>query len=346
MIRETGRQWGFPKRSRLARNRELGTRLPVAYAPTNLADFGSYAAEVVRHYPHHAVFQILNEPVYTDYALPRKFGYTVDDYLRFLEVAEHAMKAVRPDCQIVGGLSAGVQAGWTRDFVTKGGLQFLDIFDLHIYDPTHPIAVDEASFAELENLMRAHGGPKPFWVTEWGCYADDDPACVPQTTGDETMNRCRWKSERAAAEHVVKFATVASAHGGEKFFFHAGTCGTINGPDSASVLFTYGGEPRKTFAAVAAFARLAGTIGKVRKLDIPELDAYVLSEASHSNNGAVLVIVWAERDSIRTIRLGEGVTGFDLMGNELPEGKMPLDQTPVYLAAHRADAIVSALTMP
>ncbi|HUC83964.1 MAG TPA: carbohydrate binding domain-containing protein, partial [Candidatus Acidoferrales bacterium] len=109
-------------------NRELRTRLPVAYAPTNLADFGSYAAAVVRHYPRHAVFQVLNEPVYTDYALPQKFGYTVDDYVRLLEVAAHAMKKARPDCQIVGGLSAGVQTGWTRDFVTKGGLEFLDVF--------------------------------------------------------------------------------------------------------------------------------------------------------------------------------------------------------------------------
>ena len=77
--------------------------------------------------------------------------------------------------------------------------------------------------------MRAHGGPKPVWITEWGCYADDDPPCVPQTVGDATMNRCRWPSERAATEHIVKFTAVGFAHGVRKIFFHAGTCGTING---------------------------------------------------------------------------------------------------------------------
>jgi hypothetical protein len=33
----------------------------------------------------------LNEPVYTDYALPQRFGYTLDDYLRLREVVERAL---------------------------------------------------------------------------------------------------------------------------------------------------------------------------------------------------------------------------------------------------------------
>ena len=106
--------------------------------------------------------------------------------------------------------------------------------------------------------MRAHGGPKPVWITEWGCYADDDPPCVPQTVGDATMNRCRWPSERAATEHIVKFTAVSFAHGVRKIFFHAGTCGTINGPDAGGVLFEYGGAPRKMYAGVAALTRLLG----------------------------------------------------------------------------------------
>jgi hypothetical protein len=326
-------------------DRGLLARLPVAFAPKHLDDIGRYAAAVVRQYPANNTFQVLNEPVYTDYALPHKFGYSVDDYIGLLQVATSAMKAARPDCQIVGGLSAGVQTEWTRDFVTKGGLQFLDVFDLHIYDPEHASAVDEASFSELENLINAHGGPKPFWVTEWGCYADDDPACVPQTTGDETMNRCRWKNERAAAEHIVKFATVAAAHGGQKFFFHAGTCGAINGPDSASVLFAYGGEPRETFASVATFARFAGPAPHVERLTVPGLSAYVLQNTSRNPKDAqVVAIAWDELTTARTITLGESVTSFDFMGNPLPAGKTLLGATPVYLVSHSQEAIVTALT--
>ena len=43
------------------------------------------------------------------------------------------------------------------------------------------------------------------------------------------MNRCRWPSERAATEHLVKFAAVTFAHGVRNIFFHAGTCDWIMG---------------------------------------------------------------------------------------------------------------------
>src|SRR5208283_3411549 len=35
-----------------------------------------------------------------------------------------------------------------------------------------------------------------------------DPPTLPQSFGDASMNRCRWPSERAATEHLVKFAAV------------------------------------------------------------------------------------------------------------------------------------------
>ncbi len=53
------------------------------------------------------------EPVYTDYALPRQFGYTLEDYLRLLEVAHHAVKAADPQAMVVGGISAGLESGWS-----------------------------------------------------------------------------------------------------------------------------------------------------------------------------------------------------------------------------------------
>ena len=111
---------------------ELRKRLPLSYAPKDLDDFGRYAAEVARHYlktqPRPVThFQILNEPLYTDYALPRRFGYTLADYLRLLETAERALHRVDPRCRVVGGISAGLDAALTRDFVAQGGLRLLDV---------------------------------------------------------------------------------------------------------------------------------------------------------------------------------------------------------------------------
>ena len=318
----------------------LQTRLPVAYAPKHLSDFGHYAAEVVRHYrssrPRPVThFQILNEPVYTSYALPRQFGYSLKDYLELLQTAYRAIKNTDPQCQVVGGISANLNAALTRDFVAEGGLQFVDVFDMHLYDPARPAENFEDSFRSLEKLMLAHGGPKPVWITEWGCYADDDPPCVPSTVGDAAMNRCRWPSERAATEHIVKFAAVAFAHGVRKIFFHAGTCGPINGSDAGGVLFEYGGAPRRMYAGVAAFTKL---------LDVPQrclkiLDQDKVHARIFQSHDRVVAIAWCGGDQPKRLNLARDVTAYDVMGNRLPAGQLEVGESPVYLIGSTLESV-------
>ncbi|MHC1769118.1 MAG: hypothetical protein AB9869_33355 [Verrucomicrobiia bacterium] len=325
-------------------NSYLGARLPLAYAPAALSDFGRYAAEAVRRYrqarPNGVThFQILNEPVYTDYALPGKFGYTLDDYVRLLEVAYRAIKVADAQAVVVGGISAPLEAGWTTDFVKKGGLRFVDVLDLHNYDPARPAESFEDAFRALEDLIRAQGGPKPVWITEWGCYADDDPPCIPQTVGDATMNRCRWPSERAATEHIVKFTAVSFAHGVRKIFFHAGTCGTINGPDAGGVIFEYGGAPRRMYAGVAALTRLLG---------VPEASERIVNRGVTKayffrTGGQTLAIAWRSGEGQEPLRPVSGVAVRDIMGNPVAADASALSETPIYLLGANAELVERAL---
>jgi hypothetical protein len=315
-------------------NSYLRARLPLSYAPRHEEDFGRYALEVVRHYhdqpgPKVTTYQILNEPVYTDYALPSKFGYGLDDYIRLLRTAYEAMKRADPQARVVGGLSANLQSAFTRDFVARGGLQFLDVFDLHLYDPARPAESFLEPFAKLEKVMASHGGPKPVWITEWGCYADDDPAAVPEAVGDATMNRCRWASERAATEHIVKFTAVAFAHGVRKIFFHAGTCGAINAPDAGGVLFEYGGAPRKMLPGVAAFTRLVGVPDEcVRIMEKEGVYAFVF------RNGARAAAVAWHNGGPRTLgTVPDSVRVYDIMGNQVVTDRLKLGDSPVYVVA-------------
>lgn len=324
---------------------ELRSRLPLAYAPKDLHDFGKYAAETVWHYrksrPRGVThFQILNEPVYTDYALPRQFGYTLDDYLRLLKVAHAAMKEADPKAQIVGGISAGLHSSYTREFIERDGLKAVDVVDLHIYDPPRPAERYEGPFRAFENLMREHGGPRPVWITEWGCYADDDPPRLPNDFGDETMNRCRWPSEQAATEYLVKFTAVASAHGVRKIFFHAGTCGRINGPDAGGVLFTYGGAPRKMYAGVAALTNLLGVPDACERIvDRDGLHAYVFRSAGRS-----VAVAWCRQDRTHRIEVGTNSRAYDLMGNAVAGPAFDLGETPVYLVGPTTQSVLEALT--
>jgi hypothetical protein len=323
----------------------LRTRLPLSYPPADMNDFGAYAAEVARHYAQsqpRAVthFQILNEPVYTDYTLPRKFGYGLADYLRVLEAGSRSLHAADPKCCVVGGISANLVDGLTRDFVAQGGLRWVDVFDLHMYDPPRPAESFEEPFAALEALMRANAGPKPVWITEWGCYADDDPPCVPPSVGDAAMNRCRWPSERAATEHIVKFTAVSFAHGVRKIFFHAGECGTINGPDAGGVLFEYGGAPRKMYAGVAALTRLLGVPDEcVKKVHAEGLSAYVFRAKDR-----LVVIAWCEAGRSRKLKPAPAVQVYDIMGNALSLKDSVLEESPVYLVGKSAEAVLAPLS--
>ncbi len=324
-------------------NDYLRARLPLSCAPKQPDDFAAYAAAVARHYgqtgsPRVTHYQILNEPLYTDYALWRGFGYSLSDYLSLLEVAARALHATQPDCRVIGGISANLESGWTRDFVKAGGLRLVDVIDLHMYDPPRPAESFEPSFAALEQLLRDNGGPKPIWMTEWGCYADDDPASIPQSVGDDTMNRCRWTSEREATEHIVKFTAVSFAYGMRKIFFHAGTCGTINGPDAGSVLFEYSGAPRKMYPGVAVLSRLLGVPNKcLGRLNSSGARAFVFQ----SNAGAT-AITWAEPDARCSLKLPKSVRALDIMGNRLTARQCTLSSTPVYLVSPSADDLFAA----
>ncbi len=330
---------------REARRKTYGREvLQVSFAPKDLQDFGAYAAEVVRHYCQSrprpvTTYQILNEALYTSYALPQRFGYTLEDYLRLLEIAWRAMKAVDPHCRIVMGISANISNELSRRFIARGGLRFVDVFDLHMYNPRVPAETFEEEFRSLEELMRAHGGAKPIWITEWGCYADDDPPCVPQTVGDATMNRCKWPSERAATENIVKFTAVGFAHGLRKIFVHAGTCGTINNADAGGVLFAYGGAPRKMYAGIAALTTLFGVPEEcVKAVNRDDLRAYVFRGKDHA-----VAVAWCGADRKRPLALSAGVRAYDIMGNEIPPRDAALSDSPLYLVSASAEPIIQSL---
>jgi hypothetical protein len=217
----------------------------------------------------------------------------------------------------------------------------VDVFDLHMYSPPVPATVYEEAFAKLEALMKTHGGPKPIWITEYGCYADDDPACVPVTIGDAAMNRSKWPSEQAAAEHIVKFTAVTFAHGVRKIFFHAGTSAQINGVDGGGIFFEYGGAPRKMYPAVAALTRLLGTpdesLGTIVQGDVR---AYLFRRGQQS-----LAIVWSTTPKKTMLKLAGGVQAFDIMGNHSSAQEIAVGTTPVYLVESSRDAKASRATL-
>ncbi|MFO7902130.1 MAG: beta-galactosidase [Planctomycetota bacterium] len=299
-----------------------------ACAPNNERDFRNYIARSVRHYRNRIRhYQIFNEPVYTHYSLPKRLGYEVKDYIHWMNLAADTIRSEQEDAVIIGGMGSWASSGWTHEFVRSGGLAKVDILDLHNYPVTADPEGYEPDIAELSRIMKERGQPRPMWITEYGCYADDDPYRTPQRVGDATMSKSVWPSERAASEALVQSAAAFCSHGVRKIFLHAGTCGPINGSSAGGVFFEYGGAPRKMLPAVWALSRLLGA-------DFEPVDTgpqpqdrrlYVFRVKR-----GLLAIAWTREEKPLRVTTSEDITVVDMMGNELNPRTIELTATPVY----------------
>ena len=304
----------------------------IAAKPDRLEDFAAYVRATVGHDQGRvAHYEILNEPLYTHYALPNTaqgYAYDVSDYIDVLRTAYQTAKAVDPACTVVGGIACPPEAGWAGRFIEQGGLQWCDVMNYHLYPTLRRPETLEPILHEHCRQMQDHGQVRPIWVTEFGLYAEDDPVTLPAHAGDLTMDDAMRPSERIAAADLVQWAAVMFAHGVRKVFYHAGVCQGYHQASAGNIFFEYGGLPRKMLPAVAVLARWLGPDFQfVRKWDKP---AWLLAYEFRSR-GRPLVILWTRKPDAPPLDVPRGLRAFDLMGNAIDGRKITVGEEPMYL---------------
>jgi len=326
-------------------------RFVVACLAKDPARFRRYVAAVARRYADRAGwFEIMNEPLYTTYAVPIRFGYRLADYLRLLRDAYETIKKAAPEAKVIGGIGTWVDHQLVQDFIDSGGLQWCDAMDIHLYPSTTDPELYEPELAATWQKMRQRGEARPIWLTEFGCYADDDPWKSPGRIGDSAMSRANWPNERAAAEALVQTAAVFMSHGVRRIFFHAGTSPAINGQNGGNVFFEYGGAPRKMYPALSALANLLGPEPQPLPLDqaaqrVPGAEgkqAGLFAYLFQTQAGAV-AIVWSRTEEPIELPQSPEIKAFDIMGNPLSSGSLQIAGTPVFLQARSAEPLRSLL---
>ena len=303
----------------------------VAYAPRNVEEFENYVARTVSHYKGRVRWwQVFNEPVFTSYSLPRKFGYDAADYAHWTKVFAGAARREDPECKILAGIGylndGQILDDW-KQFLAAGSLDVIDAVDIHHYPRLRPPEFVEELLEKLNALMDEHGGRKPIWLTEYGYYADDEPSSVPlPNSGFNTP----LESEIVQAAYAVRWATIMFAGGVDKIFYHAGTCDGLNRDSLQGIFYEYAGEPHKIYAAQAVMAHLFTPSSKfVKRLTLGEgVHAYLFRDGPRT-----VAVVWAvagaKPEPIRVVN--ENVQVWDLMGRpQLPRRFTPTG-TPVYL---------------
>ena len=309
----------------------LSQREHVAYAPRDEAEFRDYVARTVGHYKDRVTWwQVFNEPVFTSYSLPRKFGYNAADYARWTKAFARAARRADPDCRVLAGMGylreGEIMEDW-RQFLEAGGLAAVDAADIHHYPRLRPPEYMEPVLAELGRLMEAHGERKPIWLTEYGYYADDDPSSVPMENSGFNIPLA---DEQLQAEYVVRWTVIMLAGGVEKIFYHAGTCDGVNRDSLGGVFFEYGGQPHKVYAAQAVMSHLfTPSCRFVRKLELGK-DVYAYQ---FRDGDLCLAAVWATSSANSTpIRLtDDNLKLQDMMCRPQAAREFTPNGTPVYV---------------
>jgi hypothetical protein len=250
------------------------------------------------------------------------------DYLDALRTAYQAAKAADPQCTVIGGIAGEPGKEWEDQFIEQGGLKWCDVTNYHLYPSRQRAEAMESAFKIRWQQMQKRGEAKPIWVTEFGLYAEDDPATTPNSAGDSSMNDAMRPDERTASADFVQWATVMFAHGVRKVFFHAGTCQGFHDSSTGNMFFEYGGTPRKMYPAVAAMAWiLAPDFQFVRKWDKPQwLHAYEFRSRGHA-----VVILWTRKADAPKLDVPRGFQALDLMGNPLEGTEVIPVESPLYL---------------
>jgi len=303
------------------------SRERIAYMPRDLGEFATYVRTTVQHYRGRLhVWEILNEPIYTSYALPREKGYKVDDYVQLLQVAYQAVKEVDPNAFVIGGIAGGATT-YTKEFIDAGGLRWVDALNLHIYPGLTTPDEYEEPLRQLREQMRSAGADKPIWFTEGAYYADDDKPFEPYSDWLTPVD-----SEVEAAEWQVKLNTLLLSYKVEKIIYHSGTPGSLNNESLSGIFFEWAGEPRKMLVTQSAMANLLSTpLFPLGRLNAPEK----VRAFGFETDGRTVIVAWTEEGSKpKELSLsGKPWRVVDLQGNELKVDRLLLTERPVYFWA-------------
>jgi hypothetical protein len=311
-------------------NSHLQERERVAYKPRDLGEFANYVAKTVEHYKGRIKYwEILNEPLYTTYAVPERFGHTPKDYVELLKVAFRAIRSKDPEAKVIGGIGGLGSAHFSEAIIELGALDYLDYLNTHTYPVTAPEPAHE-QLVRLNEMMDKKGKRLPMWCTEYGYYADDDMPAEPMISWCTFM-----PSEKRCAAYFTRLSAIMMGDGHEKLFFHAGTNGRANALGTPGFLYDRNGV-FKVYTVISAMSNLfkADTRSSA-KLETPQgVWGYLFK-----NPRGAFAMVWRVAKARGRLRLkNDRLKILDLEGNPVAGRQIELTEYPLYVVGMGMDA--------
>lgn len=356
--------------------RRLEKWIRSAYAPKQPKKLYDFMEQAARHYRNKiSFFEFFNEPIGTRHALPtakKKLpgaNYTTKDYVNLLKGAYRTLKSVDPNCRVIGGMQLNPLFEF-KEFVSAGGLDYVDIYSIHPYPLFIQNKNPERYIEELEQfqeiLNASSEGGKPVWVTECGYYGEDEKPWTPWVAPPNHFPaKFQLPSEKVASDYSIRYAVIMLAHGVEKIFYHHGVEEELNNGSGnlGSPLLGSLGTPAKFYAAQSALANMLGPIPQfVTSINKPD----IINDLQPTDNvyGYVfqcgkqaVLIAWTGNqlkengqkknitkeskqvldktiDCIQwSLKIPYSVKAYNIVGTLISEKEPILNESPIYLAS-------------
>ena len=346
------------------KRKDWKSRIKMSFSPRRPKILATFIEKVVTYYRDRIkVWDFINEPLYTVYSLPAQdqmdsimpgligANHSLEDYVSLLKLAYTAMKKADPTCQVIGGLG-GRPDLLSRELFEYGAMDYMDIFNLHIYPGLRKPEVYISLMGELLKNMDCHNQRKPIWITEFAYYGADELPWQPFYNYKGWAAPRLLENEKQCADYLVRFSTIMLAHGVEKIFFHSGMGISSQVNDSLAALggswmMGHGGLPRKAYPALSVLANFLGTNPR---FDAPltkfsfgnyDMDGNVFGYAFQCGKNAVLV-AWAqesERDHVKWLLESPSNTMvYNIMGSQINGNRIKLSESPVYFVSSTTTA--------
>ncbi|MEG1441331.1 MAG: cellulase family glycosylhydrolase, partial [Oscillospiraceae bacterium] len=298
-----------------------------------ITGYCNYAKAVAARYPSIKVFEIWNEP-----NLEHFWGGTpnASDYAKLVRAASEAIKSVRPDAKVYGGVTSDADINYMRTFLAGDVYDFIDGISIHPYCYPHP--ADQGKIEGRINgnrkLIEQYGGFKDVIITEfgWSSYTGDIG------TTEEGQARDIVKEFAISDDYNIAYNSVYD-------FKDDGS-----NPDDAE--HNYGMiqeyyNPKPSYYSVKTFNQVIGGAEYYGKLSLADgVRGYV-----YNKNGEPIIMAWSVSQgdtpgATKNVDLGTNVTALDMYGKLVGGGtSLDIGANPVYIKGMPKEVLIKAASL-
>lgn len=293
--------------------------------PDDWRDF--YTAMVKRYRGRIKYYEVVNEPNGT-MANP-------DDYMRYLKLSYSIVRENDPAAKVIGICSTGDYGSNTAAFVKeigdRGGFDYFDIMSFHPYQGRLDCTSREdaeAQLVQIRKLVDSFAPGKPILQDELYYLSTAPEHDIYGRPRDDPGLSSNWP-----AGHLVRRGAIDLA---------GGVIGSVSitgrqlrridrgYPGSAAIEHTcFGWNPNDRFVAANAFARFLNDAVFAGKPKLPKgMNGFDFTD----RDGKSVKLRWMRyAGKTAEIEVPEGMTAFDIYGNQLVGRKLTLTDEPVYL---------------